>query len=132
MKLVYFILILLFLSGCSQSDTNGMKEYLDDSTSYDIDAQFNDEILTIEIPMENIREDFVQNETRILLQAIKSYPGEEVNIFKEIKFSYYEKDTKKPVADIKISGENLLKYDWEQLDSISEIPEKVDTYYYKS
>jgi hypothetical protein len=126
-----FLSFVLMLSACSQSEEDKLNEYLNEATSYDISTEFNDGIVDIEIPMVNIREDFVQNETRILIIAIKSYPREQLNLFDEVNLHFFEKDTDKTVAEVQVKGNTLMETNWNNLISYTDIPYNVNNYDYK-
>lgn len=129
MKLLYRTLfILFFLVGCSQNDYSSLENYLDEASSFDIQTKFIEGKLDIQIPMVNTDEESVQHETLILILAVKSYPRENTELFKEINLNYIDKNTNDSIAKVKVTGETLMKTDWGNLGSFSDIPKTVDFY----
>ena len=132
-KYVSLILLstVLMLSACSRGEDDKLNEYLNEETSYDISTKYNVGVVNIDIPMVNIGEEDVQNETLILITAVKSYPREKLNLFDEVNLHFFEKDTEKTVAEVQVKGNTLMETDWKNLRSFTDIPDHVDSYDYK-
>jgi uncharacterized lipoprotein len=126
-----FLSFVLMLSACSQVEEDKLNENLNEETSYDISTEFNDGVVNIDIPMVNIGEEDVQNETLILIKAVKSYPREKLNLFDEVNLHFFEKNTDKTVAEVQVKGNTLMETDWKNLRSFTDIPDNVDSYDYK-
>jgi hypothetical protein len=134
-----YILFILFsfslvLSACSQSEEEKIIEHMKSSMDYSIkgiSTKFNDGVINIEVPMVNIREDFVQHQTFVTIHVLKEYPRENIELFKEINFRYFVEGTKTTVAEVKVKGETLMETDWNSLRSFMDIPKYVDHYDFK-
>jgi hypothetical protein len=116
-----------------QTEEDKIVEYLSASMEYhDISTSFNERVVNIEYPLVNIREDFVQHQSLIIIHRLKEYPHEDLNLFNQINFRYYDdKDTDKTIAEVRVEGETLMNTEWDNLQSFMDIPEYVDFYQYR-
>jgi hypothetical protein len=128
----------LILSACSQSEEYKVQKYLDEKTSYAISTVFRDGILNIEVPMIDQASTWnkdgqmdVNLETIILLEGVKRYPREDLDLIKEVNLHYITRETNKSVAEIKAKSDTFMETNWEDLDN-HEVPQTVDYYNFNS
>lgn len=126
--------LFLILSACSQSEGDKIQKYLDEKTSYDISTALREGVLTIEVPMIDHIETWnkegqmdVNLETIILLEAVKGYPREKLDLFNEVNFHFNTIDKNKNVAEIKTKIDTIMETNWGEVD-IHEVPQTVDNY----
>lgn len=78
----------------------------------------------------SLREDFIQLETKIILNGIKYSPKKELNQYKVITIMYITKGTKRNIAEILVLSDTLQRNDWNKIENF-QLPEIVDSYTYQ-
>ncbi|MGP4106523.1 hypothetical protein [Virgibacillus sp. L01] len=139
MKKFFLLMFLcLILSACSQSEEDEIQKYLDDNTSYDISAVFEDGVLNIEVPMIDQAGTWnkdgqmdVNLETIILLEAVKSYPREDMDLIKEVNIHFIIRETSEVVAEIHAKNDAFMETNWGDVDN-PEVPKTVDEYHFNA
>ncbi|KGX84172.1 hypothetical protein [Pontibacillus marinus] len=133
-KFLLLMFLFLILSACSQSEEDKIQKYLDDKTSYDISTVFKDGVLNIEVPMIDQAGTWnkdgqmdVNRETIILLEAVKRYPREDLDLIKEANIQFMTRETNKVVAKIHAKSETFMETNWSDVDN-PEVSQIVDEY----
>ncbi|CAM3827781.1 M56 family metallopeptidase [Marinicrinis lubricantis] len=78
----------------------------------------------------SLREDFIQLETKIILDGIKHLPQKESDRYKVITIMYITKGTKRNIAEILVLNDTLQRNDWNKFENF-QLPEIVDSYTYQ-
>lgn len=133
-KTLLLMFLFLILSACSQSEEDKIQKYLDDKTSYDILTVFEEGVLSIKVPMIDQAGTWnkdgqmdVNLETIILLEAVKRYPREELDLIKDVNIQFMTRETNKVVAKIHAKSDTFMKTNWSDVDN-PEVSQIVDEY----
>ncbi|NEU32094.1 hypothetical protein GN156_15155 [bacterium LRH843] len=133
-KQVLFIslAVILLLSACSQSEEEKIRAYLEDYSFYDILIDFKEGELNIEVQMfepedNDIAQLDVVVETKALLESVKKYSNEHLNLIKEVNLYFITRETNEIVAEINANNSTILGTTWVELDRY-DLPQIVDGY----
>lgn len=132
--LVIFAVIFTF-NQVNQVMKDPLLKYIEEVTDFDIYA-FENKSGIVDIALETLdtpqwtREDFIQLETRIIYNAVKHFPTEDINAFKNITVRFVTEKTSREISKITISGDTLINKNWEEVEN-HQLESNVDSYFYE-
>ncbi len=134
-SLLLIFAVVFTLNQVKQLIKDPLQKYVESATNFDINA-FENKNGIIDITLETLdtpnwtREDFIQLETRIIYDAVKHFPTEDINTFKNITVRFITEKTNREISKIAVSGDTLINRNWGEIENY-QLEENVDSYYYK-
>jgi len=132
--LVVFAVVFTF-NQVKQVMKDPLQKHVEEVTDFDIYA-FENKNGIVDIALETLdtphwtREDFIQLETRIIYDAVKHFPTEDINTFKKITVRFVTEKTSREISKITISGDTLINKNWEEVEN-HQLESNVDSYFYE-
>jgi hypothetical protein len=132
--LVIFAVIFTF-NQVKQVMKDPLQKYVEEVTDFDIYA-FENKNGIVDIALETLdtphwtREDFIQLETRIIYDAVKHFPTEDISAFKYITVRFVTEKTSREISKISVSGDTLINKNWEEVEN-HQLESNVDSYFYE-
>lgn len=112
-----------------------LQKHISKATSFDV-VSFKNNNGSVDITLETLetphwtREDFIQLETRIIYDAVKHFPSQDIYTFKNITVRFVTEKTNREISQITVNRDTLMNKDWVEIENY-QLENNVDSYYYK-